>query len=370
MKITAAVAEQPGRPFDVRHVELEGPRRDEVLVRMAGTGICHTDLICRDQWFPIPLPAVLGHEGAGVVEEVGPDVHGLAPGNTVVLSFNSCGTCRSCVAGRPAYCTDFIQRNFAGARPDGSTPLSDGGARVHAVFFGQSSFAGHAVVSRRSVVKVATHLPPELLGPLACGLQTGAGSVLNCLRCTPGSSIAVFGSGAVGCGAVMAAALAGCTTIAVVGRNRTRLAQAKALGATHAIDLTASDAVAELRALTGGAGVDYSIEATGVAAVLRQAVDCLAMEGICGLLGAAAPGTEVALDMSGLLFGRQVRGIVEGSSTPSLFIPVLLDLHRQGRFPFDRLISLYPLGQINKAVDDMRTGHVVKPVLTFPGDPV
>ncbi|WP_405539081.1 NAD(P)-dependent alcohol dehydrogenase [Streptomyces sp. NBC_00075] len=370
MKITAAVAEGPRLPFAVRELELEQPRHGEVLVRLAGTGICHTDLICRDQWYPVPLPAVLGHEGAGVVEAVGPGVGHPLPGDRVVLSFNSCGSCRTCLAGRSAYCDDFTARNFTGNRPDGSTPLLDRtGTPVHGTFFGQSSFATHAVAAARSVVKVDTTLPLELLGPLACGFQTGAGSVLNSLRCTPGSSLAVFGAGAVGCGAVMAGAVAGCTTIAVVGRNRARLARAKSVGATHTIDLTATDPVTALRDLTGGAGVDYSIEATGSARILRQAVDCLAQEGICGLLGAAALGTEVSLDMAALLFGRQVRGIVEGDSTPAFFIPRLLDLHRAGRFPFDRLISLYRLGQINQAVDDMRHGHAVKPVLTFLGGP-
>ena len=373
---TAAVAVDAGRPFSLREVRLEEPRHAEVLVRTAGTGICHTDLICRDQCFPVPLPAVLGHEGAGVVEEVGPGVHDLAPGDRVVLSFNSCGGCGPCASGRPAYCGDFLARNFSGTRPDGTTPLhlttpAPDGRRtpVHGVFFGQSSFATHAIVTRRSVVKVDTVLPLELLGPLACGFQPGAGAVLNSLRCPPGSSVAVFGAGAVGCGAVMAAAVASCTTIAVLGRNPSRPARAKSVGATHTIDLTAPDPVAELRALTGGSGVAYSVEATGAPGVLRQAVDCLAPEGVCGLLGAAAPGTEVRLDRSGLLFGRQVRGIVEGDATPAVFVPVLLDLHRTGRFPFDRLISLYPLGQINRAVADMRAGHVVKPVLTFLGGP-
>ncbi|QZZ25283.1 NAD(P)-dependent alcohol dehydrogenase [Streptomyces sp. ST1015] len=372
MKILAAVAEKPGQPFRVRDLDLDAPGAGEVLVRMAGTGICHTDLSCRDQWLPVPLPAVLGHEGAGVVTDVGPGIGDLAPGDRVVLSFDSCGSCRACAEGRPASCGAFFARNFSGGRPDGSSALTAAGTRVNGAFFGQSSFATHAVVARRSVVKVPADcaLPLELLGPLACGFQTGAGAVLNALRCRPGSSIAVFGAGAVGCAAVMAAAHAGCTTIAVAGRSPARLARAAGLGATHTVDLTATDAVTDLRALTAGAGVDYSIEATGAPGILRQAVDCLAPGGVCGLLGAAPTGTEVSLDMSALLFGRQVRGIVEGDSTPAVFIPALLDLHRRGRFPFDRLISLYPLDQIGRAVDDLRAARVVKPVLTFPGDPL
>ncbi|MEE1928884.1 NAD(P)-dependent alcohol dehydrogenase [Streptomyces sp. TRM 70351] len=366
MLITAAVVYRPGGPFELAQVEIDTPGPGEVLVRMAGSGVCHSDLIVRDQWYPVPLPVVLGHEGAGVVEAVGEGVSRVAVGDHVVLSYGFCGTCRHCVTGAPAYCADFIPRNFAGTRPDGSTTLRSAEGPVHGLFFGQSSFATYALARLASVTKVPADLPLHLLGPLGCAVQTGVGSVLHALRCGAGSSIAVFGAGSVGCSAVLGAVVAGCTTIVALGRNPARLRLAGELGATHVIDLRSTpDPVASLRDLTGGTGVDYSIEATGVPHVLRMAVDALHTRGVCGLVGAAAPGTEAALEMSGLMFGRQVRGIVEGDSVPQCTIPVLAELYRGGRLPFDRMIARYPFHRINEAAHDAATGKCVKPVLTF-----
>ncbi|NGO08925.1 NAD(P)-dependent alcohol dehydrogenase [Streptomyces sp. HC44] len=366
MRITAALTETKGAPFTLAPLDLDDPRRGEVVVKIVSSGVCHTDLIVRDQWYPVPLPAVLGHEGAGVVEAVGDGVTSVAPGDHVVLSFSSCGGCRTCVQGRPAYCDLFFAHNFAGSRPDGSTPLHrESGDDVHGVFFGQSSFATYALAAERNVVKVDPSVPLELLGPLGCGIQTGAGGVLNSLKPPAGSSIAVFGAGSVGLSAVMAAVVAGCTTIVAVDLNTQRLELAKELGATHVINDAEGDTVERLRDLTGGLGVDYTVEATAVPAVLRQAVDALNQGGTCGLIGAAALGTEVSLDMSSLLFGRVVRGIVEGDSVPQLFIPKLVDLYRQGRFPFDKLIKSYAFEDINEAVEDAEKGTTLKAVLTF-----
>jgi aryl-alcohol dehydrogenase len=365
VRITAALTETTGAPFTLASLDLDDPRPGEVVVRMVSSGVCHTDLIVRDQWYPVPLPAVLGHEGAGVVAAVGDGVTSVAPGDHVVLTFNSCGGCRMCVQGRQAYCDQFFACNFAGARVDGSSPLHRESGDVHGAFFGQSSFATHALATERNVVKVDRQAPLELLGPLGCGIQTGAGGVLNSLKPPAGSSIAIFGTGSVGISAVMAAAVAGCTTIVAVDLNEQRLELATEVGATHAVNATAGDTVERLRELTGGLGVDYSLETTAVPAVLRQAVDALNQGGTCGLIGAAALGTEVSLDMSSLLFGRSVRGIVEGDSVPRLFIPKLVELYRQGRFPFDKLIKTYAFEDINQAVEDSEKGTTLKPVLTF-----
>lgn len=365
MQITAAITESKGSPFTLGPVELGDPRPGEVIVRMVGSGVCHTDLIVRDQWYPVPLPAVLGHEGSGVVEVVGAGVSYVAPGDHVVLSFNSCGDCRMCVAGRPAYCDLFFACNFAGTRLDGSTPLHRNEGDVHGMFFGQSAFATYALVAERNVVKVDPSVPLELLGPLGCGIQTGAGAVLTTLNPAAGSSLAVFGAGSVGLSAVMAAAVAGCTTIIAVDLNRQRLGIAEEIGATHTIDAGADDAVSGIRELTGGLGVDYSLETTAVPRVFRQAVDSLNQGGTCGLIGAAAPGTEASIDMSALLFGRSVRGIIEGDSVARIFIPRLVELYKQGRFPFDKLIKTYPFEEINQAVEDSEQGRTLKPVLTF-----
>ena len=363
MNITAAVVDAKGGPFGLHQVEVGPLRADEVLVRMSATGVCHTDIVVRDQWYPVPLPAVLGHEGAGVVEAVGAAVTSVAPGDRVGLSFNSCGTCRFCLIGRPSYCADFFARNFGSSRPDGSSALSRGGAPIHGNYFGQSSFATYAVANIRSVVRLADDIPFEVVAPFGCGIQTGAGSVLNSLRPPAGSSIAVFGAGSVGLAAILAAVIAGCTTIVAVDIRAARLAAARDLGATHVIDGSTEDAVARIIDITHG-GADFSLEATAAPRVLRQAVECLAPMGQCGLIGAAAFGTEVTLDMNSILIpGRAVRGLVEGDSIPQLFIPRLVDLWRQGRFPIERIVTTYDFDAIDQAVHDAEAGTVIKPVL-------
>jgi aryl-alcohol dehydrogenase len=366
MMITAAVTESASAPFALDDLHLDPPRAGEVLVRLAGTGVCHTDLAARDQVYPVPLPAVLGHEGAGVVQDVGDDVTDVEPGDHVVLTYDSCGSCPGCIRGRPARCADFSRYNFAGTRPDGSTPLRRASGEVYGWFFGQSSFATHAITTPRNTVPVRKDVPLHLLGPLGCAVQTGAGSVLNALRCEAGSSLAVFGAGSVGCAAVLAATLAGCTPIVVVSRNADRLRLAVELGATHVVRAgdNGADPVDAIREITDG-GVDFSVETTAVPAVLRQAVDCLGQGGVCGHLGAAAPGTEVILDMSSLLFNRQIRGVVEGDSVPRLFIPALIELYRQGRFPFNKLITTYALSEINTAIGESPRRPTPKAVVTF-----
>ncbi len=363
MTITAAVVDQPGGPFALHQVEIGELRSDEILVKIAAAGVCHTDIVVRDQWYPVPLPAVLGHEGAGVVDRLGSAIVGLAVGDRVSLSFNSCGTCRYCLIGRPSYCADFFARNFGSSRPDGSSALSRGGVPIHANYFGQSSFATYSVANIRSVVKLTDDIPFEVVAPFGCGIQTGAGSVLNSLRPPAGSSIAVFGVGSVGLAAIMAAALSGCTTIIAIDLKASRLQVARDLGATHTIDATTEDTVDRIKELTAG-GADYSLEVTASPKVLRQAVECLAPTGQCGLIGAAAFGTEVTLDMNSILIpGRTVRGLVEGDSIPQLFIPRLVELWRQGRFPVDRIVASYDFDAIDQAVHDAETGIVIKPVL-------
>lgn len=357
------VVEEKEQPFVSRELELEEPRADEVLVRVVATGVCHTDLIVRDQWYPVPLPAVLGHEGAGVVERVGENVTRVRPGDNVVLTFNSCGECESCITGNPAFCVDLFRRNFGASRPDGSVSLRDGDREIHSHFFGQSSFGSYALAAERSVVKVGADAPLERLGPLGCGVQTGAGGVLNALRPEAGSSIAVFGAGAVGISAIMAAVVAGCTTIIGVDIKPNRLELARELGATHTVDASGADAVEEIRRITGG-GARYTLETTAVPSVFRQAVDALGPLGVCGLIGAAPLGTEASFDMNDILIpGKMIRGIIEGNSVPEIFIPRLIELNRQGRFPFERLIEFYDLDEINHACEDAENGRTLKPVL-------
>jgi len=364
MEIQAAVTESQGAPFLVQRVSLGELRSDEVLVRVVASGICHTDLIIRDQWYPVPLPAVLGHEGAGVVEAVGAAVVKVAPGDHVAMSYGSCGACVRCRAGEPWVCHDFYARNFGACRPDGSTALSSDGRPIHSHFFGQSSFATFAVATERNVVRLSPDVPLDIVAPFGCGIQTGAGAVLRAFRPEAGSSIVVFGTGTVGLSAVMAARVVGCTTIIGVDVRPARLELASSLGATGVVDAGSDDPVEFVRAATGGAGADFSIDTTGVPSVIQQAVYCTAPGGTCGLIGAPPFGTEVSLDVNLVMaLGRTVRGIVEGQSVPDVFLPRLIQLWQQGRFPVDRIMTHYSFEDIDRAARDAEEGLVVKPVL-------
>lgn len=366
MKIQAAIARQAHKPLSIEEVTIGEPRAGEILVRMEAAGICHTDIVCRDQHLPVPLPAVLGHEGAGIVHSVGPGVQKFAPGDRVLLSFDSCATCDQCMIARAGYCRQFVPYNFGARRPDGSTPLACDGADIGGRFFGQSCFATHCIANERNAVRAPDDLPLHLLAPLGCGLQTGAGTVLNALRPEGGSSLVVFGCGAVGLAAIMAAAVVGCRPLIAVDLKRDRLELARAMGASDTVDASAGDPVAAVRAITGGRGVDYSVEATGVTKVMRQAADVLGPRGTCGVIGAAAIGSEVSLDAVHLLMsGMSIRGVIEGESIPDVFIPRLIALHRQGRFPMERMMRNYPFERINEAMDAAERGEVIKPVLTF-----
>lgn len=362
MDTKAAVIYEKSSDFKIETLQISDPRDNEVLVRIVGSGICHTDLAARDQHLPVPLPSVFGHEGAGIVEQVGKGVTKVKAGDHVVLSWDSCGTCPSCKSGKDPYCHSFLAINMGGVRADGTTTLKKGDQDIHGSFFCQSSFAEFALANEGGVVKVREDVPIETLAPLGCGVQTGAGAVMNSLHVKAGSSIAVFGVGTVGTSAILASVVSGCTTIIGVDIHSDRLKMVKDLGATHTINSKEVDPVEAILEITGG-GADYTLECVGNPKVFRQAVDSLPLCGVCGLLGAVAPGTEVILDMDKIMNGRTVKGIIEGDSIPDLFIPKLIELYSQGRFPFDKLIKFYPFDEINNAVADMEKGLVIKPIL-------
>jgi len=361
--ILAAVAEHAGAPFTLESVELGDCRSDEVVVDIRAVGICHTDLLARAGAFPTPLPAVLGHEGAGMVRSVGAEVTRVEPGDHVALSFASCGACPTCRTSRPYNCHEFMPRNFGASRMDGTTALQRGGAPLHSQFFGQSSFATAAIVPERSAVKIPTDIPFHVAAPFGCGIQTGAGAVLNAFDAQPGSTLAVFGTGGVGMAAIMAARHAGCSTIIGVDRSADRLALAAKLGATHTVNVADDDPADAVGRITGY-GADFTIDTTGSPTVLRTAVEVTAPAGTCGIIGAPPFGTDVALDVNGILGpGRTIMGIVEGCSVPEVFIPRLLGLWQRGELPVDTLIETFPLDQIQEAAERSERGEVVKPVL-------
>ena len=362
----AAVVESGGAPFSLVDVELDEPRADEVLVRVTAAGLCHTDLGVASGGLPFPLPGVLGHEGAGVVERVGAAVTSVAPGDHVLLSFTSCGACGSCRGGHPAYCATWLPDNLiGGARRDGSATITRNGDALGSHFFGQSSFARMAVADERSVVKVDSSAPLETLAPLGCGVQTGVGAVWNVLKPGPGSTVVVAGAGAVGLSAVMAAALTPALRIVAVDIVPGRLDVARNLGATHVVDASQEDLADRLLEITDGAGADGVVETTGNVKVLRQAVDGLAARGTAVVVGAPPFGTEVGLDVNGMLGGKTVTGLTLGDSETQTFIPVLAAMVADGRLPVSELVTTYDFADIQQAVEDVKSGATIKPVLTF-----
>jgi aryl-alcohol dehydrogenase len=363
MQVNAAVARANCSEFSVECLSLDSPRHEEILVRVFGVGICHTDLVMKGGVTP-ETPAVFGHEGAGIVEEVGDAVTKVKPGDHVAISFLSCGTCAQCRAHHPAYCNVMALLNFSGARPDGSTSLRADDQLIASNFFGQSSFANYCLTYERNVVKISDDVPLEIVGPLGCGIQTGAGAVMCALSCDPGSSILVLGGGTVGLSAVMGAIVQGCSTIIVVEPHAARRTLASELGATHVIDPAVEiDLSAAIRAIAPE-GVNYAVDTSGVPKVQSAAMASLAHRGILGLVaispaGAPIPGNLMNLTTS----GQCIKGIIEGDSDPDVFIPELIALYREGRFPFDRLVKTYPLREINQAVADQHSGACIKAIL-------
>lgn len=360
----AAVSEADGQALLFRHLVLEEPRADEVRVKVVASGICHTDVAMRDGT-RVAKPVVLGHEGAGIVEAVGAAVRKVKPGDHVVMSFMSCGSCSSCLRGHPAYCRHTFNLNFGARRADGSTALRHGDRAIGSHFFGQSSFASHALCYERSVVKVPSDLPLEQLGPLGCGLQTGAGAILNSLNVRPGERVAVLGVGSVGLASVMAAAIAGASRIVAIDVHDDRLALAQSLGATDGINAGSADVKARLLELAPE-GVDAVVDTSGHIATVQAAIAALGPMGRCGLIS-SAKGAELPITPLHMMTGgRAVMGVHEGDSVPDLFIPQLIEYHRQGRFPFERLLRFYPFDRINDALEDLAKGRVLKPVIQMP----
>ena len=360
MKITAALSGRGGAAPELVELEQEAPRAGEMRIRLVATGICHTDLH-EHPGRHSPQPIVLGHEGAGVVEELGEGVSGFALGDHVVLSGNSCGRCPSCLAGRPTYCDLAMPLCFGGKRLDGSTALCGEDGPIHSHFFGQSSFASHSIVPVRTAVKMDKALPLEMLGPLGCGVVTGAGGVIESLKVGFGDTIAIFGTGGVGLSAVMAAKLVGAKRIVAVDLSPERLELAREFGATDLLLGSEDHLAAKIRAITGR-GVGFTFNTTNSPAIHAIALECLAMNGTAGFV--SAPLGPFSPPMFAMLAGgKQLRGILGGDANPQTFLPLLAEYWQQGRLPFDRMLEFYPFAEIGRAFADAHSGKVIKPVL-------
>jgi len=366
MQVNAAVLRERNTPLVLEDITLEDPRADEVLVRIVATGICHSDVSVINGDLPLPTPIILGHEGSGIVESVGSSVTGLVPGDHVVLSFAYCGECLPCRTGHPVYCVSSAAMNLTGCRADGSTAYTGADGSIHGHFVGQSSFATHALVHQSAAVKVDRDLPLETLAPLGCGIQTGAGTVLNLFRPGIGSTLAVTGTGPVGLSGVMAARVAGCTTIIAVDIADSRLELAQELGATHTINSANVDLTEALKDATNGAGVNFILDTTGRQDVMGAAYAALSTRGRLGLVGVSPAGTRIDVDPWTILGGRSIEGNMEGDVVPDMFIPYLIELNRQGRFPYEKMITQCGgLSDLNTAIDDSRSAKVVKAVITL-----
>lgn len=365
MRTTVATMSGPDQDFVLEEVELDEPREDEILVRVVASGLCHTDLTVRTMLPPEMFPFVFGHEGAGVVERVGPAVEGVKEGDHVVMSLRSCRTCGTCQQGLYGYCETSLVLNYMGMRLDGSTTMKRDGSPVLASFFGQSSFSQHALAYADNVVVVDPALDLTRVAPYGCGFQAGAGAVLNVTQAGPDDSLAVYGLGAVGLAAVAAATGSGVGTVVAVDVLPSRLERAARYGATT-INPNALDGqplVEAVREATGG-GSTYAIDSTSVPAVLTQAQQALAVRGLLVVLGLGSPEFPVdAIDL--LQNGKVIRGSVEGDSDPLEMIPRMLELNAAGRFDVDDLVVTYPFEEINRAVADVTAGTVVKPVLVW-----
>ena len=364
MQASAAVMPERHGRWSLETIDVAEPGPHEVLVRVVASGICQTDVHARDGFFPIPCPAVFGHEGAGVIERVGSAVTSLAPGDHVIMANPSCGQCEDCRAGYETYCSNAPQLKQSGYRADGkSLSFSRGSEPIYGSFFQQSSFSSLTLATERNTIRVPKDAPLDVLAAFPCGVNTGAGAVLNVLRPEPGDSYVAFGTGTVGFAGMLAAKLRGCDPIIAVDLFEERLALARALGATHTVNAKHPDLVAEVKRLAGGRGARFCLEAAGFPEALRPAVDVLAPRGTACLVGSARPGVEVSLEMKTIQQGRIVRGCVQGESDVKSFLPQLIELFLAGKLPIDRLVQHYPHAAINEAVADMLSGRTIKAVL-------
>lgn len=358
MDITAAVLRDAEGRHELESVTLTEPGPGEVLVKVVGVGMCHTDVVPRGM--PGLLPIIAGHEGAGIVEAVGDGVSDVTVGDHVVLTFDSCGTCISCQGGEPAYCETFMVRNLTGRDPAWGTRVTDTeGNEIASRWFAQSSFATHCLANVRNTVVVDPELPLELLGPLGCGILTGAGSIFVELDVQEGEGIIVFGAGAVGLAAIMAARVVDADPIIAVDLHESRLELAGELGATHTVDGADPELTARLGEICVG-GADHTFDTTGVPSVMQTALATTRIGGRCGFVGVQTG--DLVLDPLALV-GKRVTGILEGGADPQIVIPELIALWKDGRFPFHRLVRTFPLAEINEAEEASASGEVIKPVL-------
>lgn len=363
MKVKAAVVNEVNGPYEIEELELQDIQHDEVVVKLVASGICHSDEAMRVGDAEFPLPAVLGHEGAGIIEKVGSSVKGFAVGDQVVMTYNTCGTCPSCRTGHPSSCVEWPLLNMSGGRADGSVMFKKADGTPVSNFFTQSSFSTYTITNVHNLVKVSPDADLRLIGPLGCGFLTGAGTVTNGLKPNVGDSIAIFGTGAVGLGALMMAKIEGCGKIIAIDIHDERLEVAKSLGATHTINSKTEDLAVRIQEITDGAGVNFSVDTTGVSAVMKASIDVLGVQGVAAPVAVTPNNLEVNTMMDLVLLNRSIKGVLMGDAIPQLSIPKLIEYHQSGQFAFDKLVKFYKFEDINEASADSNSGKTIKPIL-------
>ena len=354
----AAVFYEAHQPIPVEEVDLAGPEQGEVRVKMAGAGACHSDYhAVSGHTVRGKVPFIMGHEGAGIVEEVGQGVDDLAVGDHVIFSLTpQCGLCRNCTAGRANLCE--VER---GSSEDTTRFSKDGVPISH----GLATFSEHTVVAASSLVKVREDIPIDKLCLFGCSVMTGVGAVINRAKVETGSTVAVFGCGGVGLHAVQGAKLASASKIIAIDKMDMKLDMAVEMGATHTVNADREDPVGRILDLTGG-GVDYAFEVIGLPEVVRQAFDSTRTGGTACMVGVPPTDSEVSVSANALFMDRTVMGTFYGAGRPRIDFPWLLDLYMDGRIKLDELITKYrPLTEINEAFDDMVSGAATRTVLTF-----
>lgn len=364
MKIKAAVLNEVNTPYVVEELELSEIRDDEVLVKIVASGMCHSDDVVKKGYQEYAMPIVLGHEGSGVIEKVGKNVLDYAVGDHVVISFAYCGHCDNCLTGTPASCETWNHLNMYGKRDDDTHYFKKEDGTPVTRFFGQSSFASYSIVNPRSLTKVDKSVDLRLVGPLGCGFLTGSGTVFNGLKPEPGSTIAIFGTGAVGLAAMMAAKIAGCSKVIAVDIHDNRLELSKELGATHTINSKNIDLKEEIMKLTDGKGVNYSVDTTGVNPVVRSAIEVLAVGGTIAPV-AASQTMEINTIQDFTMYNRKLIGVLMGQAIPQLSIKQLVEFYKADKFGFDKLTKFYKLEEINEAAEQSLSGEVIKPILVI-----
>lgn len=359
---TAAVAHKPDGDFLLEEIELDDLQVKEILVDIEAVGICHTDSKFKKI---LSLPGVFGHEGTGTVLEIGAGITEVKPGDRVIMSYPFCTHCIPCLESKPYKCENIPALKFAGQRFDGSKTISLNGEKITSSFFQQSSFATKAITLEQSVIKVETNLPPQLLAALPCGVQTGAGVILNTFKVAPNDSVLIIGAGAVGLSAVMAAKLCSSYPIICIDINEKRLELAKELGATHVFDAKEAGVSKNILKIAKH-GVNFAFESSASVAGLNTAVSCITQGGKVGIVSYPLGGETFPFNTKDLFLKvGSIEGIMQGSSIPKLFIPKLIALHERGVFPFEKLISTYHFSEINKAIHDVHSGIAIKPVLVM-----